>query len=118
MPKRIKGSEKQKFGYAVYTVLIDPGAVLAGTSIPLPTWARGAQDMLQCIRVRITTDTDGVTPGTGHVTQQTVVARGTATPASGQACLYDDDNIRLGDDTTALDLIICTLIYKSFTVEI
>jgi len=115
---RVVGSEKQQYGYAVYTVLIDPGVVTAGTNIALPAWARGAQDMLQCIRIRITTDTDGVTPGTGHVTQQTVVARGTATPGTGQACLYDNDNIRLGDDTTALDLIIVTLIYKSFRKEI
>jgi len=117
MPQLI-ASETQKYGSAIYTVMLDPGAVTAGTSIPLPDWARNADNMLHCVVIRITTDTDGVTPGTGHVATKTIVAKGTATPATGQACLYDANNIRLGDDTTALDLILATLIYKSYTIQL
>jgi len=112
MPKRIKGSEKQKFGYAVYTIFIDPGAVGANTNIPLPDWAKGAQDMLQCVVGRIY---DGTT--VGSITEQSVQPRG-STLTTGQACLWDDDNIRLGDATTAYHWIMVTLIYKSFTIEI
>jgi len=110
---RIIGSEKQKHGGAVYTVLIDPGTVAANTNIPLPDWAKGAQDMLQCFVFR---GSDGTAAAETYT--KTVVARGTPAPGTGEACLYDDNNIRLGDATTTRDLILVTLIYKSFTKEI
>jgi len=119
----IKGSEKQKYGYAVYTVVIDPGAVAANTNIPLPDWAQGADDMLQCV-VFVGVDQAVNEGGTATYTistdcvQKTVVTKGTATPGAGNACLYDENNIRLGDAIADDDVIFVTLIYTSFKVNI
>lgn len=110
---KIKGTEKAVHGYSGLSGFITPGAVTAGVSIPLPEWAKGAQDILHCVVVTLS---DGT--ATGASAEQTVVAPGTAAPSTGEVSLYDKDNIRLGDNTTALSVILITLKYKSFTVEL
>ncbi|MDI6905668.1 MAG: hypothetical protein QMD13_09350 [Candidatus Bathyarchaeia archaeon] len=119
---RIKGSEQQIYGSAVYTIVIDPGAVAANTNIPLPAWAKGAQNMLQCIvfkGVDQAVDEGGTAKYTitTDCIQKTVVKAGAA-PAAGEACLYDKDNVRVGDAIADDDVLFVTLLYKSFTVEI
>ena len=110
---KIKGTEKAPHGYSGLSGFILPGAVTAGVSIPLPDWAKGAQNILQCVVVTLS---DGT--ATGSSAEQTVVAPGTASPSTGEISLYDKDNIRLGDNTTTLTVILITLKYKSFTIEV
>jgi len=112
MPRLI-GSEKQKFGAAVYTVFIDPGAVAAAANIALPAWAAGADDLLQLL-LGISSSGNIADP----IVAKTIVAKGTAAPGAGEACLYDEDNLRLGDATTAFDWIMATFVYKSFKVTV
>jgi len=108
----IQGSDKAKYGQVIATVIIDPDGVPANTNIPLPDWARGAQDMVHCLLFR---GSDGAT--TSDFIKKTVIDRGTA-PATGEACLWDDNNIRLGDATTGRDMIVTVLVYKSFKISL
>ena len=107
---KIKGSEKLAHGYSALTVAINTGAKAAQADIPLPTWAKGAQEILQAEKVTLS---DGT--ATGAHTTLTVVD---VTPAAGEILLYDEDNVRCGDATTALDHLILALKYKSFQVNL
>jgi len=107
--KAFHGSVKQEYGLPMVTALVDPGVVAAGSNIALPDYAKGAEDLVTLILVTLS---DGTAAGT--VVTKTVVAKGTATPAAGEATLYDENNLRLGDATTARDLIIAVLRYRSY----
>ena len=106
---KIKGSEKFLHGYSAVPVFIVPGAIGAKADIALPDDFKGAQDLVQLIKVLVS---DGT--ATGAVAEYEIDAFGTAAPATGHAALYDEDNIRIGDATTALDVLLVILKFKSF----
>ena len=110
---KIKGTEKFAHGYSAVPVFIVPGAIAANANIALPDDFKGAQDLIQLVKVLLS---DGT--ATGAPTEYTIVAAGTAAPGTGEASLYDQDNIRLGDATTALDVLLVILKYKSFTLQL
>jgi len=110
---RIRGSEKLDGGYSVIVVVVTPAVKAAGTSIPLPTQFQGAEDLLALTHF---VGSDGTAAAVANI--RTIVARGTSAPSAGQACLYDDNNLRLGDATTTKDLLLCIIKYKSFTMEL
>ena len=108
----IIGTEKAQ-GYSSKTIVIVSGAKAANVNIPLPAWAKGAQDLLQ---LAVMAGSDGT--AVAVATEYTINPFGTETNAAGEASLYDEDNIRVGDALTTRDIIICTLIYKSFRVAV
>jgi len=113
---RIKGTEKAG-GYSIKTVFIDPGAITAGTSIPLPSWAQGAQEIVQAVLFHGTTDVI-LDTGTADPTEAITLTVVTGAPTGNQIQLYDENNIRLGVDTRTNDFILLALRYKSFAVEV
>ena len=109
---KIKGTEKFGHGYSAVPVFIVPGVVTAGSNIALPDDFKGAQDLIQLVKVLTS---DGT--ATAVITEYTIIAPG-GTPGTGEATLYDEDNIRLGDATTALDVLLVILKYKSFALQL
>lgn len=109
---RIKGTEKAE-GYRAKTLVINSGAKAANADIPLPTWAKGGQNLLE---LTVFSGSDGT--GSAVATTYTINDFGTASNATGEASLYDEDNIRVGDALTTRDVILVVVIYKSFEKEI
>jgi len=107
-----------------------PGAVTAGTSIPLPNYAKGAEGLIQAIHLQALDHTHDVThaacgaTGAAYPTASPITStaarrlRGrsltvvTATPTAGQIQLKDENNIVLGDDTTDEDVLLLILVKK------
>jgi len=88
------------------TVVIVPGVTTAGDNIPLPASAKDmAHNGLQAV-VNILVS-DGT--ATGSHTNLTVIAEG-GSPATGEVAQVDRRNIKLGDNTTALNALVVTYI--------
>jgi len=81
-----------------------PGAVAAGTNIDIPDWAPKIRELVAAIKVTLSDATVA-----GSIANLTVVSE---TPASGQIQLVDENTYKLGDDTTARDLIILVYVAK------
>lgn len=109
---RVIGTEKAE-GYRAKTIVVVPGSKAANANIPLPTWASGGQDLLG---LTVFAGSDGT--AVAVATSYTINAFGTETNATGEASLYDEDNIRVGDALTTRDVILAVVIYKSFEKEI
>ncbi|RLE49030.1 MAG: hypothetical protein DRJ18_00695 [Candidatus Methanomethylicota archaeon] len=109
---------------AVVPALIVPGSATAGTNIPLPDYAKPAKGILDALLVRhatvsavhaacgasgaaYTSDTNIISPsGESVVTEAKKLSVVTGTPSSGQIALADDNNVVLGDDTHADDVLL------------
>jgi len=109
---RIKGTEEAE-GYRVKTVIINPGAKAANANIPLPTPFNNAQSLVSLI---VFSGSDGTVAAAA--TTYTINPFGTATNATGEASLYNANNLRVGDALTTRDIIIAILRYRSFVIEI
>ena len=106
----IIGTEKAQ-GYAVRTIVIAAGAVAANTSIPLPAWAKGAQEIVTAIELNAS---DGT--ASAVATNLTIITTGV--PAANEIILFDEDNVRVGNAQTTRHLLILALRYKSFRVAV
>jgi len=109
---RIKGTEKAG-GFATKTVMVRPGAYTANTNLALPTWAKGAWDLVE---LYCFLGSDGT--AAASMVAKTKVAKGTAAPGAGNACLYDSDNLRIGDALTTRDMVVAVLEYPGFEKEV
>jgi len=109
---KLIGTE-QGLGYAIRTVPKAPGATGALTTIALPAEFYPADELLAAIFFK---GSDGTAPAVAQVL--IVDPKGTASPASGHIALLDDNNFRMGDATTTRDLVLLTLRYKSFRMEL
>jgi len=109
---RIIGTEKAG-GYSQKTVIVRPGALAANANCALPTWAKGAWDLVELYTFL---GSDGT--AAASMVAKTKVAKGTAAPGAGNACLYDADNLRIGDALTTRDMVVAVLEYPTFTKEV
>jgi len=91
----------------MYQVLIlAPGAKSANADIDFPSWAPKARALCA---VTVLSLTEG-TPNTWTVSNKTIVTSGT--PGTGEAILYDEDTIHIGDAITTSDLVVVVYIPK------
>jgi len=109
---------------AVRLAMIAPGAVTAGTNIPLPSYAIPARRILDAIIIKTATasaihaacaasgaaypsDTNLLSPvGEAVVAEAKKLTVVTTTPTAGQIRLVDLNNIVLGEDTAADDILL------------
>jgi len=89
---------------SLFTLVLAPGAVTAGTNIDLPAWAPKISELVAAI---LFTGSDGTAAASA-----TALTEVTATPASGEIQVVDEDTIVLGDNTTTRDLLILVYLPK------
>ena len=108
----------------VWPALIAPGATTAGDSIPLPSYAKPAKRILDALLLKTgtvsavhaacgasgaayTSDTNIISPaGEAVVTAVKKLTVVTGTPSTGEIALADENNVVLGEDTAADDVLI------------
>ena len=110
MGHRIKGTEKAE-GYSAKSIVIAPGVVAANASIPLPSWATEAQEILQAVEFN-------GSDGTAAAVATTLTIITTGVPGANEIILFDEDNVRVGNAQTARHVLLLVLKYKSFVAEI
>ena len=123
-PKHMHAGAVREGALGVWPALIAPGATTAGTSIALPPYARPAKRILDALLLKTgtvsavhaacgasgaayTSDTNIISPtGEAVVTEAKKLTVVSGTPSTGEIALADEDNVVLGEDTAADDVLI------------